>query len=522
MATTMDRRGFMRRGAALGGGLASLGPLSAYYARTAAGATAASPGYGPLILKGDLWLPPGFWYQRISQQGTTMSDGNPTPGIFDGMAAYPGGWRGDILIRNHENRERAGELHVLVPGDKAYDYPSTVGGNTKLVVDRKRAGWHPREQGIRTPRYEYRVTRDFAILGGTSTNCAGGPAFKRFWITCEEVVKGPTGGSDGMVAAEKHGYVFFIDAYADGPVEAVPVRRAGRFAHEAAIELDGIVYQTEDWSLEADPLSPDSKKQSGSVLYRYVPGRRWDDDDDDEGEKGRGGPPPGLLNGRLQALKIKGEWHANMDVGRPVGASFRVEWVDVPVPDHDDDTNRNLTRASLQTTPTRIQAQDRGAAYFDRQEGMWVDYDTGKIYFDCTTGGPQNLGQVWAYEPRRERLTLVYESDTPAQLENPDNVVIVPQTGHIFLQEDSDGEQFVRGLSPKGEIYDFAKTAANQSEFCGGCFSPDASTFYLNQQGDRGSLPGGPPGLEAITYAIYGPFGRIADGRHDDDDDDDD
>jgi uncharacterized protein len=518
---TMDRRGFVRRAAILGGGVATLGPLSAYYARTAAGMPAASAGYGPLILKGDLWLPPGFWYQRISQQGTPMSDGNPTPGIFDGMAAFPGGWRGDILIRNHENRERAGEIHVLVPPDKAYDYPATVGGNTKLVVSKKRVGWHEREAGIRTARYEYRVREDFAILGGTSTNCAGGPAYERYWVTCEEVTKGPSGGSDGMVAAKKHGYVFFIDAYADGPVRAVPILNAGRFSHEAAIELDGILYETEDWSLEADPLSPDqAKKQSGSVLYRYLPGRGWGDDDDDDDGRGKGRSGNSLQGGRLQALKLKGEWHANMDVGREVGSSFRVEWVDVPVPDHDDDTNRNLTRASIQTTPTRIQAQDRGAAYFDRQEGMWANYETGKLYFDCTTGGPADLGQVWEYDPRRQRLTLVYESDSPSQLENPDNVVIVPQTGHLFLQEDSGGEQFIRGLTPRGGIYDFAKTAANSTEFCGGCFSPDGSTFYVNQQGDRGGLPEGPPNLEAVTYAIYGPFGKLAD-RDDDDDDDD-
>jgi uncharacterized protein len=516
---TMDRRRFVRRAALLGGSVAALGPLSAYYARTAAGKPATTTGYGPLVLKGELWLPPGFWYQRISQQGTPMSDGQPTPGIFDGMAAFPGGWRGDILIRNHENRERAGELHVLVPPDKAYDYPATVGGNTKLVVSKKRVGWHEREEGIRTPRYEYTVRDDFAILGGTSTNCAGGPAFERYWVTCEEVTKGPTGGSDGMTTPKKHGYVFFIDAYARGPVKAVPIRNAGRFNHEAAVELEGILYETEDWSLEADPLSPDQeKKQSGSVLYRYLPRRRRGDDDDRRDDDDGDDDYDRFQGGRLQALKLKHEWHANMDVGRTVGESYRVEWVDVPVPDHDDDTNNNLTRTSLQTTPTRIQAQDRGAAYFDRQEGMWVDYRKDKVYFDCTTGGPANLGQVWEYDRRRERLTLVYESESSAQLENPDNVVIVPQTGHLFLQEDSGGEQFVRGLTRSGQIYDFAKTAANNTEFCGGCFSPDGSTFYLNQQGDRGSLPGGPPNGEAVTYAIYGPFGRI---DEDDDDDDD-
>jgi uncharacterized protein len=100
----------------------------------------------------------------------------------------------------------------------------------------------------------------------------------------------------------------------------------------------------------------------------------------------------------------------------------------------------------------------------------------------------------------------VFESSSSAELQNPDNVVVVPQTGHIFLQEDSDGEQYVRGITRDGEIYDFARTTSNETEFCGGCFDPDGKTFYLNQQGDRGSLPGGPANARAVTYAIYGPF----------------
>jgi secreted PhoX family phosphatase len=59
------------------------------------------------VNKGHLWLPPEFNYQIISVQGTVMSDGQPTPGIFDGMAAYPGPNGNTILIRNHENREQS-------------------------------------------------------------------------------------------------------------------------------------------------------------------------------------------------------------------------------------------------------------------------------------------------------------------------------------------------------------------------------------------------------------------------------
>ena len=98
------------------------------------------------------------------------------------------------------------------------------------------------------------------------------------------------------------------------------------------------------------------------------------------------------------------------------------------------------------------------------------------MYFDCTTGGEAQLGQLWSYEPRGRdggRLTLVYESTSSTDLENPDNLVVVPASGDVFLQEDSDGEQFVRGVTKRGRIYDFAQTLLNASEFCGGCFSRD-------------------------------------------------
>jgi uncharacterized protein len=110
--------------------------------------------------------------------------------------------------------------------------------------------------------------------------------------------------------------------------------------------------------------------------------------------------------------------------------------------------------------------------------------------------------QVWQYDPGRSTLTLIFESPDAAVLENPDNLVIVPKTGHILLQEDSDGEQFLRGVTPTGEIYDFAKTLTNDSEFCGGCFDPGGDTLYVNQQGGR-------PDPQAVTYAIFGPFHKL-------------
>ena len=146
---------------------------------------------------------------------------------------------------------------------------------------------------------------------------------------------------------------------------------------------------------------------------------------------------------------------------------------------------------------------------------MWSSSHGGgfKIYFDCTAGGPQNLGQVWEYDPGRETLTLVYISTNSATLENPDNITIVPQTQDIFLCEDSSGEQFIRGVTQDGQIYNFARTVTNDTEFCGAVFDPDAQTLYVNQQGDRGVDESGQPtgnAQPAVTYAIYGPFEKRA------------
>ena len=125
--TGFDRRAFLRRGAGVVGGLTIAGPLQAYAANSALGAPARSRGYGALQNRGALRLPEGFRYRVISREGERMSDGNRTPGIFDGMAAFPGRDGSVVLIRNHENRQSSGfpdtqsETPVRVPAAKRYD-----------------------------------------------------------------------------------------------------------------------------------------------------------------------------------------------------------------------------------------------------------------------------------------------------------------------------------------------------------------------------------------------------------------
>ncbi|CAA9512925.1 MAG: hypothetical protein AVDCRST_MAG12-3325, partial [uncultured Rubrobacteraceae bacterium] len=50
------------------------------------------------------------------------------------------------------------------------------------------------------------------------------------------------------------------------------------------------------------------------------------------------------------------------------------------------------------------------------------------------------------------------------------------------------------GVTPGGQVYNFARNVKSDSEFAGPTFSPDGRTFFVNVQN---------PGL---TLAIWGPF----------------
>lgn len=461
-AQTLTRRGFVKRSAAVGAGLTLAGPLTALAAN---GPGRKTLGYGPLSPTPELdsgieflELPPGFKYRIISRQAEIMTDGNPTPGIFDGTGAFPGPDGSTVLIRNHENRSRTGEIPVVVPANRRYDGDLSVrGGNTKLVVE---------SGGLRE------VRESFAVLAGTHTNCAGGVTPWGTWITCEEIFNyGSVGSNVTPGSGVPHGYSFEIPADASAPVRALPIRAAGRFSHEAVAWLDGALYETED--------------RGDAAFYRYIPDRT----PREFGDLASSG-------GALQALAVRGRPNFDANTATP-GESYAAEWVTIEEPDPLTDT-------------VRAEAQSKGAAIFDRTEGIWAA--DRRVYFDCTTGGEAGLGQVWEYAPRgasRGTLRLIYESTSVEDLENPDNLVIVPGTGDVFLQEDSDGEQFVRGVNRRGEIYNFARTVVNEGEFCGGCFSPDGHTFFVSQQGGRQADPLSPTDADAaLTYAIWGPFVR--------------
>jgi secreted PhoX family phosphatase len=104
-------------------------------------------------------------------------------------------------------------------------------------------------------------------------------------------------------------------------------------------------------------------------------------------------------------------------------------------------------------------------------------------------------------DERREpgRLQNFVESADISQMNFCDNLTVAPN-GHLILCEDQYTENVdnhLRGVTPAGATYDFARLRAN-TELAGACFSPDGATMFVNVFS---------PGK---TLAITGPWRRFA------------
>ena len=79
------------------------------------------------------------------------------------------------------------------------------------------------------------------------------------------------------------------------------------------------------------------------------------------------------------------------------------------------------------------------------------------------------------------RIQLFLESVDANQYNFGDNLTVTPQ-GHLLVCEDQYTEvveNHLRGVTPQGEVYSFAKLKI-QTELAGACFSPCGSTLFVN------------------------------------------
>ncbi len=440
-----DRRRFLGATATAFAALAASGCMTRSAAPAAAPRAAAGgvAGYGALRPDpaGFLDLPEGFSYRVISRLGDAMDDGGTVPDRADGMGCFDLGGGAIALVRNHELQPQHDAGGAIAKGYGKRNGTFVPGGTTTIVLDAASLA----------------VKRQFRSLGGTIRNCSGGVTPWGSWLTCEEAPTGP-GQPRGDGLEQDHGWVFEVPAAARGLVDAVPLKAMGRFNHEAACvdPASGIVYQTED--------------RDDSVLYRFIP------------------RVPGRLaeGGRLQAMVIEGladtrNWDAPaMTVGQP----YRVTWID-------------LEEVEAPGDDLRKRAAARGAALVARGEGLHMGENA--VFACATSGGARKLGQILKLTPglagAPDTVELFFESESEAQFNYGDNLTVAP-SGHLFVCEDQYTavvDNHIRGISPEGRAYDFARLHA-QTELAGGCFSPDGKVLFVNAYSP------------AVTVAITGPW----------------
>ena len=436
----LARRTFLRNAMTAAGTVAAIPAMQGLSFIGSHGRVSAAKGfggYGPLVPTPDLRdgvkriaLPEGFTYRTFSVAGTLMSDGNKVPLAHDGMGVFnmpDGKFR---LVRNHEDRNSAGNGTTALDAGLSYDMQ----------------GWRRTTTLVVNP-FTRELERDLVSLSGTTVNCAGGVTPWESWITCEETNVGPT----PTTWLKQHGYCFDVPAAAERQVAggADPGHGPLRARSGGCRPGDGIVYETED-------------NGNNSGFYRFIPNT------------------PGVLSGgKTRDARCRGRQRLQhghrTDCRRAAG---RRNGCDSPIP----------TLPARARPRSSIRASRSAAPALARLEGCW--YGNGAIYFASTSGGDAGGGQVWEFRPEGDerRADADLRVTGESELDSPDNLTVSPQ-GALLLCEDGGGDQFMRGVTLDGRIFDFAENIQNDFEWAGATFAV-ADPAWNDQEDPRRQSPG--------------------------------
>ncbi len=452
----LTRREWTRRLCTVAGAMSLPGILGTLDARSAFGAAKGNR-FGPLIPTADQRTGLKLIALPEGFEYTTLSwAGDPMKGEGQKVPPLHDGMAAFVVGDDHVVLIRNQEISNGSPY-AAPVFDLTQGGGTTNVL-------------FNTSSFCEEKT--WGSLTGTVRNCAGGPTPWNSWLTCEETM------------VDGHGWIFDVPVFGYNP--PLPIEDMGRFSHEAVavaplgVDPSAVVYETED----AVPAG----------FYRFRP-------HNPEG-LGSGSLREG---GTLEMLAIKGNPTADLSVGVQVGEPMDVEWVPIADP-----------KATTKTVFE--QGRELGGASFERLEGAWYGLDEAAnptIFFDSTSGGAANAGQIFAYDIRQQTLKLIYESPDREILDAPDNLTVIPGSGDILLCEDgSRAKKLLHVLTQDGQICPFAENnveigpgqAPNSWFPTGNRHSVEwaGATFAVMPNGElilfvNIQTPG-------ITFAIKGPF----------------
>ena len=223
-------------------------------------------------------------------------------------------------------------------------------------------------------------------------------------------------------------------------------------------------------------------------------------------------------------LRVKGVTNAHLEGNQVAGTEYDVDWVEIddpvrvvpvhsrgqPAPTSNDDALTARRQPGL--------GAGRGVLLPARGPGLRA---RASIFFTSTQGGGaaepgttaatragfgNGSGQVWAYDPKRQKLRVVYQSPDRATLDFPDNITTSQPRHAGGLRGQQSATTSSADCPRTGDLWDIALNRLTSStgddrsndEFAGSTFSPDGQTLFVNIQASRG-----------MTFAIWGPWESI-------------